>query len=377
MKTSIKIATILDIPIKIHFTFLFILALFAWAFSLETLTIFGFSIGFGDFSISLVFKILLGGLVAIFLFICVLLHELGHSYITQQYGHTIKGITLFVFGGSSESEEIPKQPRKEISIAVAGPLVSLIIGSILYAMYIIIQTLDANLSVNILRSMVGTLAFYNLILAGFNLIPAFPIDGGRVLRAGLAIRMNYQKATKTAANIGKGIAVGMAIFGIFFNLWLVLIAIFIFFGATQEQKTTEISEALEGKKINDIMDKEVETVASDTTLDELYQKMEDRKQFSYPVIQNQSIVGVVTAEDLKGISKDNWSKTSVEDIMNEDVEMVSADDDAFSVFKTLIKKNLERIFVKDTNNQVIGMISRNDLLRTIRFYGIDQKDNLR
>ncbi len=374
MKTSIKIATILDIPIKIHFTFIFILALFAWAFSIETFTLFGFTLGFGDYPISFSLKILLGSLVAIFLFICVLLHELGHSYITQQYGHNINSITLFIFGGSSESEEIPKDPKKEISIAIAGPLVSIIIGLILYAIFIIFEPIANTLSITLVVNLIGTLAFYNLILAGFNLIPAFPIDGGRVLRAALALKMTHKKATKTAANIGKGIAVAMAIFGLFFNIWLVLIAVFIFFGATQEQKTTEISDTLEGKKISDIMDKDVKTASPDLSVQQIYEKMKETRQFVYPVVDNQRVVGVISSEDLKTIKKENWKEVTVQEIMNKDVSTVSADEDAFSVFKTLIKNNIGRIFVQDNNDKLVGTISRNDMLRTIQFYGVEQKE---
>ncbi len=225
----------------------------------------------------------------------------------------------------------------------------------------------------LLYSMVETLAFYNIILAGFNLIPAFPIDGGRILRAALAFKMNYQKATKTAASIAKGIAIAMAIFGIFFNLWLTLIAIFIFLGASQEQKTTEISDALKGKKINDIMKKDIETASPELSLQQLFEKMENTKQFVYPVVENQQLVGVITAENLKKRDQDEWEDITVEDIMTKDVSTVSADEDAFTVFKTLIKKNLERIFVKDSNDHLVGMISRNDLLQSIHFYGIEQQ----
>jgi Zn-dependent protease len=301
MKTSLKIGTIIDIPIKIHFSFLFILALFAWAFSLETFMIYGFTIGFGDFPITYGLKFLLGGIVAILLFICVLLHELGHSYVTQQFGHQIKSITLFVFGGASESEEIPKEPKKEISIAIIGPIVSIGLGIFFYLLFFLVQQFDPSLMVNIFQGMFGALSFYNLILAGFNLIPAFPIDGGRVLRAAFATRMDYQKATRTAASIGKGVAVAIGVFGFFFNFWLVLIAIFIYFGAAQEQKTTEISSALEGKKIRDIMKHDFESVNPDMNLNDLYSTMEKEKNLLYPVVQNKELVGTVTMNDMKRI----------------------------------------------------------------------------
>jgi len=329
MKTSVQIGKLLDIPIRIHFTFLFILALFAWVFSIETVTIYGFTIGFGDFSISLGFKALAGVIAAILLFACVLLHELGHSYVTQNFGHKINRITLFVFGGSSESEDIPKQPNKEFRIALAGPLVSIILGLSFYLIYYLTRLLDGNVIVSIFSTMFGTLSFYNLLLAGFNLIPAFPIDGGRLLRAAFATRMDYQKATKTAANIGKGIAVAMAIFGIFFNIWFVLIAIFIFFGASQEQKTTEISNVLEGKRIQEIMKRKIDSVSPETSLKEAYESMEENRQFTFPVIQNNELVGIITPDDLKNVDKDNWDSVQVSEIMRENVSTVSPDEDAF------------------------------------------------
>ncbi|MDG6218666.1 MAG: site-2 protease family protein [Candidatus Thermoplasmatota archaeon] len=372
MKTSFRIATLLDIPIKIHFTFIFILALFAWLFSIQTVTIYGFTIGFGDYPIALGLKILFGILVAIFLFACVLLHELGHSYVTQKFGHKINSITLFIFGGSSESEEIPKDPSKEFRIALSGPLVSIILGLTFYLIYSTINPLDFGVYFDVLSTMFGTLSFYNLILAGFNLIPAFPIDGGRLLRAAFAMRMEYQKATKTASNIGKGVAIAMAIFGIFFNIWLVLIAIFIFFGASQEQKATEISHALEGKQVHDIMRRDIESVSPDSTLRDVYNSMEKNKQFTYPVIAENEIVGIITIQDLQNIERNNWGEIHVKDVMNENVSTVSLDEDTFSVFKKIMKGNIERLFVKD-NNELVGMISRNDFIKAIRFYGIDNR----
>ncbi len=365
MKTSIKIGRLLGIPIKIHFTFIFILALFAWAFTIETISILGFTIGFGGLPVSLGIQSLLGIVTAIFLFICVLLHELGHSYVTQRYGVKIKSITLFIFGGVSQSEEIPQQPNKEMKIAIAGPLVSIALGAFFYVLYVLLAPYATSLFTNSIYIVLGTLAFYNLLLAGFNLIPAFPIDGGRVLRAAFAMRMNYQKATKTAAAIGKGVAVAMAVFGFFFNIWLVLIAIFIFFGASQEGKTLQISEALKGKQVKDVMNNHFESVSPETSVQTLYNVIEQHRQFSFPVMRDDTLVGTVSLRDVKRIDKTKWEHAEVNDIMNTDVSAVSPDEDTFSVFKKLVKKNLEQFVVKD-DDTVVGIISRNDIAQTIQ-----------
>jgi Zn-dependent protease/CBS domain-containing protein len=369
MKTSIKLGKIIGIPIKIHFTFIFILALFAWAFSVESISIFGFTIGFGGLQIDIGIKVLLGILAAISLFICVLLHELGHSYITQKMGYKINSITLFIFGGISSSEEIPRKPKQEMKIAIMGPIVSIILGVFFYLFYLIFESFVNSQFTNIIFINLGILAFYNLILAGFNLIPAFPIDGGRVLRAAFAMRMDYKKATKTASNIGKGAAVAMAIFGIFFNLWLVLIAIFVYFGASQEEKSLNISLALEGKQVKDIMRKDFESVSPDMSIQELYEKIEKHRHLGFPVLSDDKLVGIVSINDIKNIDKTKWKDFLVKDIMNKDVSTVSPKEDAFTVFKKLLMGNLNRFIVKDTD-RVVGIISRNDIVQAIQISGV-------
>jgi Zn-dependent protease/predicted transcriptional regulator len=369
MKTSLKIGKIFGIPIKIHFSFLFILAIFAWALSLDTISIYSFKIGFGGLSISTVAQVVLSVLTAIFIFICVLLHELGHSYITQKYGIKVDSITLFVFGGISQSEDIPHEPTKEMKMAFIGPAISLLLGGIFYVVYFFMEQFSTSVFMESVVIVFGSLSFYNFILGGFNLIPAFPIDGGRVLRAALALRMNYQKATRTAVTIGKVFAVVMAIFGFFYNFWLILIAIFIYFGASQEDRSTKISMALEGKQVRDIMRQSYESVTTQTSINELYSTFEKHGDFSFPVFQNNKLVGMVTLDDLKSLEKEKWDKGTVKDIMHNDVPTVSPDENAFSVFKELIRKNLDRFMVKD-HDTVIGTISRKDMIHAIQIAGI-------
>lgn len=372
MKTSFQIAKIFGIPIKVHFSFIFILALFTWVFSIETIHFLGFIIGFGDLDVSLEYKIVLGAITSILLFIGVLLHELGHSYVANEYGQKVNKITLFIFGGSAESDEIPEDSEKEIRIAISGPLVSIFLGLLFYLVYFFTTLYFNNLFAHIISITFGTLSFYNLLLAGFNLLPAFPTDGGRILRSGLAMRMDYQKATKTASNIGKAFAILLAVLGIFYNFWLILIAIFIFFGAYQEQQTVKISEALKGKKINEIMKTDIDSASPDTTIQEVYEKMEKDKTFVYPIVKNEKLYGKVTIQDLKYIDRKLWMETNVSQVMNTEVTTVSPDEDAFSIFKILIKKGLDKVFVED-EEKLLGYITRNDLLNTIRFYDINKK----
>jgi Zn-dependent protease/CBS domain-containing protein len=365
MKASFQVGKIIGIPIKVHFTFILILLLFAWAFSAESYSIFGFTIGFSGLPLPLSVQLILGGIIAILLFICVLLHELGHSYVTQRFGFKINGITLFIFGGVSETEALPRDPKQEMSIAIVGPAVSLLIGVILYFVYIFINQLGTSLTVQILSISVGTLAFYNLILAGFNLIPAFPIDGGRVLRAGLAMRMDYGKATRVASGFGKLIAIFMAIFGIFYNLWLTFIAIFIYFGASQEQQALGVSLALENVKVKDIMTPNVESISPDLSLRGLSEYMFAHKHLGYPVMENGKIIGTVSVLDIRGIGKDRQDSVYVKDVMHKNYLSVSPEDDAITAFKTMAKNHNDRLIVQN-QNQIVGIVSWSDVLHAIK-----------
>jgi Zn-dependent protease/CBS domain-containing protein len=365
MKTSFQIGKIIGIPIKVHFSLIIILALFAWAFSAESIEIFGFIIGFANLPVSFTFQFLLGIIIAIALFICILLHELGHSYVTQKFGYKVNGITLFIFGGVSQAEEIPQNPKQELRIAIIGPVVSIIIGVIFFLLYLLINLYNTSLVVNIISISFGTLAFYNLILAGFNLIPAFPIDGGRVLRAGLAMHMDYKKATNTASTFGKGIAVFMAVFGIFYNIWLTFIAIFIYLGASQEQQALGVTLALENVKVKDIMTYNVESVTPDMSLRKLSDYMFAHKHLGYPVMENGKIIGTVSILDIRGIGKDRQDSVFIKDVMHNNFLTISPNDDAINAFKIMAKNHNDRLIVLE-DNKIVGIVAWSDVLHAIK-----------
>ena len=365
MKTSFQIGKIIGIPIKVHFSFIIILALFAWAFAAESFSVFGFDIGFAGLPLSLGVQFLLGGIVAVFLFICVLLHELGHSYVTQKFGYKINGITLFIFGGVSQTEEIPRNPRQEMRIAIVGPAVSVLIGVVFYLVHIFINQFSGSLSLQIVSISFSTLAFYNLLLAGFNLIPAFPIDGGRVLRAGLAMRMDYGKATRLASGFGKSIAIFLAVFGIFYSLWLTFIAIFIYLGASQEQQALGVSLALENVKVKDIMTPNVESVSPDMSLRKLSEYMFSHKHLGYPVMENDKIIGTVSILDIRGVGKERQDSVLIKDVMHKDFFSVSPGDEAMDASKTMARNHNDRLIVQE-NGHTVGIVSWSDILHAIK-----------
>ncbi len=375
MKWSYQIGSIRGIPIQLHLTFLVILVFFIWAFAVQDLKIeeYGIIIGFDGMDAPESVKYLFSITTAVLFFSTLLFHELSHSIVAQGYGIKIKSITLFILGGVAQMEDIPKEPRKEGRIAAAGPAFSLTIGILAYAIY------DFFGPVNPVRGafengtliMLGIIAFYNIILGIFNLIPAFPMDGGRILRALLATRIPYIDATRKAVAIGKGFALVMGLLGLFaFSPVLLLIAFFIYYGAAAEGEATAISVTLEGLKARDLMTglPDVIYVPPDWTLDQLIDVMFKTTHTGYPVQESHAspVLGVITFADVHRIPEPERGTIRVKDVMTSEVIAIEADADAFDAFKLTTSNNVGRLIVTD-RGRMVGIISRTDLMRSIQF----------
>jgi len=374
MKTSIQLGKIIGIPIRLHISFLLILPLFAYAFATinmpsgewmqsHTFGLINTPIGFGNIGDSLI-RYASGTLVTLILFSCVLLHELGHSYVAKKYGIGIKSITLIIFGGIASMEEIPPDPKIESKVAIAGPSVSLAIGLSFYFVYGILEFF----ALDIIRISVGILSFYNFILCGFNLLPAFPMDGGRLLRSWLAKRMAYVDATNKAVSIGKTFALIMGMFGLFYGgFWFILIAFFIYIGASEEKKATEVTVALRGVKVRDIMTTDVKAVKPDMSISELVDMMFKEKHMGYPVAED-DIIGIVAFNDIRQIPAEKRDSTYVSNIMTSEVISVHPDDDAIMALKLLSKHDIGRLIVME-DDIMVGIVSRADLVRSLELLG--------
>jgi Zn-dependent protease len=233
MQSPLKIGSIMGIPIKLDTSLILALPISAYFSAINSQPF-----GFAEVEPPIV-RYALSALTAIFLFTSVLLHELAHSYFAKRYGVNIDSITLLLFGGVA-SMEIPKKPGQEAKMAFAGPLTSLIIGSVCLFTYSYIIFPNPVLSQNSVYLIIWTLGSMNLVLGIFNLLPAFPMDGGRMLRSLFAMKMSYVKATHNAASIGKFVAILMAIYGIYIgDLWLPLVALYIYSGASNEDRSTQ------------------------------------------------------------------------------------------------------------------------------------------
>jgi Zn-dependent protease len=215
MGSSLKVASVFGIAVRIHVSFLIYLAF----------------ICLSSYQEAGVEGAVEGGLLVLILFAFVLLHEFGHAFAARMFGIRTPDITLYVIGGVARLNRIPDKPWQELIVAVAGPMVNVVIFLVLQGVIYLVQAENPDsLEVEMLKRV----ANYNWLLLVFNLIPAFPMDGGRVLRALLAMFMPYARATEIAARLGQGLAVIFAIFGFFHNPFLIFIALFVFYGAQQE-----------------------------------------------------------------------------------------------------------------------------------------------
>src|SRR6202047_3599662 len=228
MRSSLKIASISGIEVRIHVTFLLFLA---W-------------IWFSYYQIAGVSGATQGVLFVLALFTCVLFHEFGHAFAARAFGIQTPDITWLPIGGVPRLTRLPDEPWQELVVAVAGPLVNVVIAAVLIFVVHQAAPLDQLESIENPRvELLAKLASVNIMLVLFNLIPAFPMDGGRVLRALLAMAMPYSRATQIAARIGQGLAVVFAIFGFLGNPILIFIAMFIFVGAQQEASMTRANRS--------------------------------------------------------------------------------------------------------------------------------------
>jgi Zn-dependent protease/CBS domain-containing protein len=363
MVASLKIGSVMGIPIKLHITFLIILPFIAFAFAISPAPL-----GFNNIP-DLWVRIGLSLLGAIFLFGCVLVHELAHSYIAVHNGIKIGGITLFLFGGVSEMEDIPRNPAVEVVMAFVGPATSVALGLIFAAIYFFVPGMRGDIYAG---TMVALLAYMNIALGLFNIIPAFPMDGGRVLRGFLAERMPYIRATRIAVSIGKLFAYMLAIIGILswpVGLWLLIIAVFIYIAAGEEERSTTLSLTLEGIKVKDIMTKDVHTLDADATVAQAIDTMFKMKHLGYPVIEGLRMAGIVTLTDISRVPAEARETTTVKDVMTRKVITLKPDDDAFMALQKLSTHKIGRLVVME-GDRIAGIISRTDMLKALELYEV-------
>ncbi len=341
MKQSLKICRVFGIEVSVHFSLFFILVFLIYVLYINPPP-------FGFANLNPLQRLLFSVITAVLVFVCILIHEIGHSLVAMRFGARVRGIVLFIFGGIALIDRIPREPKKEFLMALAGPLASLLIALICF------------IATPINRQFFFLLGYFNLVLGLFNLIPAFPMDGGRILRSLLARKMGFVKATRVSAEIGKFLAVLMAITGIFVSLWLVLIALFIYIGASEEERTVTVEGLLRRFRVADVMTPDPIYVTPDMRVGEVIELMLRHKHLGYPVVDNGRVVGIVTLGDVINASRDG----RVERVMSREVVTVTPNEDAFKALKIMSERGIGRLPVVE-NGRLVGIVSRSDLIRVL------------
>ena len=362
---GIRIGSAFGIPIRLDLTFLLVLPLFAWLIGSDIASLTGVvndlfgSVIDPDVLTAGSMQWVLGSAAAVGLFFCVLLHEFGHSLVAMRYGYEIESITLWLFGGVARFTEMPEDWRQEFTIAVAGPIVSLALGVVAYLGFLVLPT-----ALDPIKFVVGYLALTNVVLAVFNMLPGFPMDGGRVLRALLARTRPHAQATKIAAEVGKIFAFLLGIFGLFTNLFLIALAFFIYIGASSEAQQTVMKAAFEGVTVRDVMTRQedLDTVRTDTSVAELLDRMFVDRHTGYPVMQNGRLVGVVTLDDARSVKEVERDAYRVGDVMSAELSTIAPDADAMTALQQMQEKKVGRLPVVDETGEIVGLISRSDLV---------------
>ncbi|HVP94823.1 MAG TPA: CBS domain-containing protein [Methanoregulaceae archaeon] len=380
MNGSFRIGSLFGIPIYIHWTFLVVIPLFAWiigtqiALTVGIITgsynfVFGwlhpFEVDTSLFALGL-YSYVLGALIALGLFGGVLIHEVAHSVVARHYGLKINSITLLIFGGVSSIEEGTPDPRVELPVALVGPLTSCLVAilcsGIAYASDIFIAD----------RAVASTLIFFfgylgllNFILFVFNLLPAFPMDGGRVLRAWLARSRPLPDATRIAANIGKAFAVIFGIIAIIvLNPILIIIAFFIYIGAGQEENALRYNFLLKDVTVGDMMSRPVAIVPPDMPVHEVINQMYASKHLGFPVAERGVLIGMITVADVHKRSPIDRDALQVRDIMTREIITLPPGAPVIDALRIMTVQNIGRIPVID-NNELVGIVTRTDILKVI------------
>ncbi len=372
MDGSLRIGRLFGIPIELHVTFLLVIPLFAWIIGNQIeLTavllseVFGIAID-TTLIMGRYMPYLLGGAVSLGLFAGVLVHEVAHSVVALRKGMKINAITLFLFGGVSQMEETTPDPRTELPMALVGPVTSLVVGLISIGLaYAADAAITSRPLAGVVVFFLAYLGLLNVILFAFNLLPAFPMDGGRVLRAFLARRMSLPRATKIAADVGKGFAVVFGLLGLLaLNPILVIIAFFIYIGASQESSAIRYTFLLQDVTLGQIMSREVMTVDPATPVPQVLERMYATKHLGFPVIERGSLVGMVTLDDIHRTNPIDRDALLVRDVMHPGAIALPPEAPVMEALRVMSAQNIGRVPVVE-DGELRGIVTRNDIMKVV------------
>ena len=375
MEDSIKIGSLAGVPVRLHITFLLIIPVFSYVIGSDityTVGLLEAVYGTENLDISLLAAgmtpYLLGGAVTLCLFAAVFLHEMAHCLTAMRYGHKVNEVTLMLLGGISEIDDRGRStPKSEFWTAISGPLASLFIGilssAVAYALVgFTALSAESPLPDLILFYIFGYLGILNIFLFLFNMIPAFPMDGGRILRGLLSLKYSRTRATKTASDIGKVFAVIFAVAGIIWlNFLLILIALFVFLGATQENSMTVLSERIKAVKVTDVMNTDVAYVHDTDSLDDVASRLVSQKVTGCPVINGLGhVIGMISIHDIAG--RTDTSVMTAGGVISGDIFGVTANATLYDAMLMMSDKEVSVLPVFE-GTEIIGLVSSEMILR--------------
>ena len=337
MSWSIPIIRIAGIQLRIHITFLLLIV---W-------------LGLGYYAQGGSAAAISGILVILLLFVCVVLHEFGHAFAAKAFGINTPDITLLPIGGVARLERMPEEPIQELIIAAAGPAVNLIIAICLFltgGSFVYPPTAGSSLN--------DVLLTINVVLLLFNLLPAFPMDGGRVLRALLATRLSYARATQIAATIGQGCAFIFGFIGLFSNPFLLFIALFVYIGASQEAALAQMRDVSRRFPVSSAMVREFRSLPESATLQEAVDALLATSQHDFPVLDPAgSVAGILTRHDLIAALRKGDPAIRVGDVMRRDIPTVTTGTRFEEAFRIMQECNCPAVPVLDGMKRLVGLLT--------------------
>jgi Zn-dependent protease/CBS domain-containing protein len=355
MGGSFKIGRFSGIYVRVHWTFLLLLAFFSF-------------LGYQTSGSPTGVLTPIAAIVA--LFVCVVLHEFGHSLVAQRLGIEVRSITLLPIGGVSNLQSLPEKPSDEVKITLAGPLVNVVLAPIFFAVGLLLGA-EPRMPIDLFTGIgsVGQFFFYlgylNVVLALFNLIPAFPLDGGRVLRGALATRLGALRATEIASRVGQLFAAAFFLIGLLGgNFILALIGVFIFFGANGEAQMVRQRELTRGLSVSDVMGTKprTETVTPYHTFGQVLDSVIHGYQEDFPVVDESGrLVGMITREEIMAAAHSPGRYASVRELMKTNVPMISSGADLFEDALPVLQQSGLRALPVEENGELVGMLTIEDV----------------
>ncbi len=353
MKWSLKIGRFAGIDVYMHVTFMLLVswvALIHWRQEQSLMAVFN------------------GVTFILTVFLCVVLHEFGHALTARRYGIKTRDIILLPIGGVARLERLPTNPLQELWVALAGPAVNVVISVLLFIWLNLFASFEPLQKLTVTTGpFLERIMAVNLFLVGFNMIPAFPMDGGRVLRAILATRKEYSRATQIAASIGQGIAVFFGFIGLFYNPFLLFIALFVWIGAAQEASMVQMQSAISNIPVQQAMLTEFRSLNKNDSLDRAIELTLTGSQKDFPVVDNGRIIGILTQTDLlKALSAGDQHSTVTTAMQNNFVTVDSLEmlESAFAKLKDC---NCHTLPVT-LNNKLVGLLTMDNLGEYMRIH---------